>query len=77
MREMSTAPRDGTRIDVYLGDVSESERIWYCGLCNGRWSIDWHFVQGKFRPFLHGAVIPTFVKPTGWRPRDGNANSTF
>ena len=63
---IETAPRDGSTIDVWLGDASESDIDFYC--CPGtKRSPAWSYKQGRFRP-LGGlpTVVTTFVEPTHW-----------
>lgn len=65
---MDTAPRDGTIIDVWLGDASKDDVAFYCTPGTRR-SPTWHYLNGKFRPYLCGGMsMPCFVKPTHWRP---------
>lgn len=65
---IDTAPRDGTVIDVWLGDCDEDDRAFYC--CGKtRRSTAWSWKNGKFRP-LGGLVdsVPVTVQPTHWMP---------
>ena len=63
---IETAPKDGTIIDVWLGDCSEDDRCFYCS-GETRRSPSWAWHNGKFRP-CGGLNIPTFVQPTHWMP---------
>ena len=64
---IETAPKDGTIIDVWLGDADAGERSFYCapGSCR---SANWHWLEGKWRPFAGASVLVTFVQPTHWQP---------
>lgn len=74
-QDISTAPKDGTVIDVWLkGTLSDIK--FYCstpphkirrGEYGGR-SVAWHYLNGKFRPFLGGLTLTTFIEPTHWQP---------
>ena len=61
---MDSAPRDGTVIDVWLGDCDESDRQFYC-TGDTRRSPGWAWSNGKFRP-CDGLNIAVFVVPTHW-----------
>jgi hypothetical protein len=63
-RTMDSAPRDGTPIDVWLGNASESDVDFYCTKGSRR-SPGWIWSNGKFRPV---AGLPTFEVPTHWMP---------
>ena len=65
---IETAPKDGTIIDVWLGDCDEGDRQFYC-TGNTRRSPGWWWSGGKFRPLggLH-PLVPVFVEPTHWMP---------
>lgn len=65
---IETAPKDGTIIDVWLGNASESDVDFYC-TAGTRRSPGWSWKQGKFRP-LGGlkVAMPTFEVPTHWMP---------
>jgi hypothetical protein len=65
---IDSAPKDGTIIDVWLGNASEDDVQFYCTE-GGRRSPAWSWKQGKFRP-LGGldVAMPVFVEPTHWRP---------
>ena len=65
---IETAPKDGTRIDVWLGDASKDDLLFYCHDGSKR-SIDWYWKNGKFRPYMPGKHIAScFVIPTHWKP---------
>lgn len=66
---IETAPRDGTIIDVWLGDADSSDLDFYCQSRTCKRSANWHWSHGKFRPFT-GSNVPltTFVEPTNWMP---------
>ena len=65
---IETAPRDGTIIDVWLGDADMRDVEFYCTHGTRR-SPGWWFSNGKFRPL--GGLEPAmtvFVTPTHWMP---------
>jgi hypothetical protein len=67
---IETAPRDGTIIDVWLGNVSKSDADFYCSPGTRR-SPAWSWRGDRFRPLggLPGfEMMTTFVKPTHWMP---------
>lgn len=64
---IESAPKDGTIIDVWLGDTGPSDLAFYCA-SNTRRSPNWHWMNGKFRPFGGLLQIPVFVVPTHWMP---------
>ena len=74
-QSIDSAPRDGTVVDVWLiGSLSDIE--FYCssppqkvgrGKYCGR-SAGWMWLVDKWRPFLSGLNMPTFIQPTHWRP---------
>jgi hypothetical protein len=65
---IETAPKDGTVIDVWLGDASASDRQFYC-TGETRRAPGWAWVVDKWRPVLaEGRVLSTFVQPTHWMP---------
>lgn len=66
---IETAPKDGTIIDVWLGDADERDVSFYC-IPTSRRAVGWSWKNGKFRP-LGGLNIemPTFVVPTHWMPQ--------
>jgi hypothetical protein len=66
-RPIETAPRDGTVIDVWLGNAEPGDVEFYCTPGTKR-ACDWHWFRGKFRPRLGLQAMPTFVVPTHWRP---------
>jgi hypothetical protein len=64
---IETAPKDGTVIDVWLGDADAPEVDFYCTFGTRR-SAGWQWRQGKFRP-VHGMHVPVVgVQPTHWMP---------
>ena len=65
---IETAPKDGTIIDVWLGEADRSDVEFYCTTGTRR-SAGWCFKNGKFRP-LGGLepAMPVFVIPTHWMP---------
>ena len=65
---IETAPQDGSIFDVWLGgDVELSDLQFYC-VPGSRRSSDWHWFEGKFRPYVGLVSVPTFVEPTHWQP---------
>lgn len=67
---IETAPRDGTIIDVWLGDCDEPDRQFYC-TGDTRRSPGWQWENGKFRPATGGLGLPVFWQPTHWMPLPG------
>ena len=74
-QDISTAPRDGTIIDVWLQE-SMSDIRFYCSseplrirdsIYGGR-AAGWFWKDGKFRPYLKCLNMTTFVEPTHWMP---------
>ena len=63
---IETAPKNGTIIDVWLGDCDESDRKFYCS-GETRRSPGWAWANNKWRPW-GGLNSATFVKPTHWMP---------
>lgn len=72
-KDMSSAPKDGSVIDVWLeGSLTDIE--FYCqqppiGILGNIWggrSAGWHFLNGKFRPYMRGLGMPVFIQPTMW-----------
>lgn len=67
-RPIEEAKKDGTIIDVWLGDASESDVNFYC-TDGTRRSPGWSWYRGKFRPCAGLDVqVPVFVTPTHYRP---------
>lgn len=67
-QQIETAPRDGTVIDVWLGDCDESDRQFYCD-ADTRRSPAWGWKNGKFRPCSEfPGTMTVFVQPTHWMP---------
>jgi len=66
-RPIETAPKDGTVVDVWLGDADEIERAFYC-TGGTRRSPGWWWYQGKWRPNGGLTVFLTLVQPTHWQP---------
>lgn len=66
---IETAPRDGSVIDVWLGEATVEEVRFYCTPGTRR-SAGWHFQHGKFRPAM-GLRMPVIVQPTHWMPVPG------
>lgn len=64
---IETAPKDGTIIDVWLGDADASDVEFYCGRDTRR-SASWRWLDGKWRPEMGLVSVPMFVVPTHWRP---------
>jgi hypothetical protein len=65
---IETAPKDGTIIDVWLGDCPPEDAFFYCGGKGSLRSANWHWQNGKFRPYLGLNILTTFVEPTHWMP---------
>lgn len=65
---METAPKDGTVIDVWLGDAYPEDVAFYCLSDKNRRSTNWHWLNGKFRPCCGISVLVTFVIPSHWMP---------
>jgi hypothetical protein len=68
---IETAPKDGTPIDVWLGNAEQSDIDFYCNDGTKR-STGWSFRHGQFRPAAVGVPsldrITVFVEPTHWMP---------
>lgn len=62
---MESAPRDGTPIDVWLGDAEDADVQFYCAPETRR-SPAWSWQKDKWRP-VGGLGSPVFVQPTHWR----------
>lgn len=67
-RPIESAPKDGTCFDAWLGDAEDEDLEFYCGNTKYRRSPNWHWLDGKFRPFMGLRPIPVFVQPTHWQP---------
>lgn len=67
-RPIETAPKDGTVFDVWLGDAPVRDADFYCGNKKYLRSPNWHWLEGKFRPFTGLRPVPVFVQPTHWMP---------
>jgi hypothetical protein len=63
---IETAPKDGTLIDVWLGDGSAEDVEFYCASRRSRRSTNWHWREGKFRPFVGLGMPIVTVRPTHW-----------
>jgi hypothetical protein len=66
-RPIAAMPKDGTVIDVWLGDASDDEVDFYCTPGTRR-SAGWHWFRDKWRPKMAGLQILVFVQPTHGRP---------
>ena len=72
-QDISTAPKDGTVFDVWLGDTDEPfspKRVdidFYCTKGTRR-SPGWTWAEGKFRPCVGLPHLTTFVQPTHFMP---------
>lgn len=64
---ISTAPKDGTVIDVWLGDADEIDVQFYCTRGTRR-APGWHWHGGKWRPDTGLTTVIVFVQPTHWQP---------
>ena len=65
-RPIAEAPRDGTVVDVWLGDAEPADVDFYCTPGTRR-APAWHWLQGKWRPALGLNVMTVFVQPTHYR----------
>jgi hypothetical protein len=72
---IETAPKDGTVIDVWLrGSLDDIEfycqgppmRVLGADQYQGR-SAGWMWLNDKFRPYMRGLHMPTFIQPTHWQ----------
>jgi hypothetical protein len=63
---IETAPKDGTVIDVWLGNASKSDVLFYCTPGTRR-SCGWHWSNGKFRPTMGLQTPAVFIVPTHWQ----------
>ncbi len=64
---MDSAPKDGTIIDVWLEEADEEELNFYCTRGTRR-SANWHYLDGKFRPYLGLFKAAVFIQPSHWTP---------
>jgi hypothetical protein len=64
---IETAPKDGTIIDVWLGEATEDVIDFYCAEGTRR-ATDWHWKKGQFRPYMPGTMVTVFAQPTYWMP---------
>jgi hypothetical protein len=64
---LSTAPRDGTIFDAWLGDAEPADIDFYCTPGTRR-APGWAWYRDKFRPISGLTQIPVFVVPTDWMP---------
>lgn len=64
---IETAPRNGTIVDVWLGDAEEEDIDFYCSPGTRR-ACDWSWRDGKWRPHIRGLSLTVFVQPTHWMP---------
>lgn len=67
---IDTAPKDGTIIDVYLGNSSEEMVKYYCCPYT-KIAHSWHYKNGGYRPALGLENITPCCNeiPTHWRPK--------
>jgi hypothetical protein len=64
---IETAPKDGTIIDVWLGDADQSDIAFYCTPGTKR-SSGWYYKNSKFRPNMGLGILTVFIQPTHWMP---------
>jgi hypothetical protein len=64
---IENAPKDGTVIDVWLGDADAEDVEFYCTRGTRR-SAGWSWRQGKFRPEMGLGMPVVTVRPTHWMP---------
>lgn len=63
---IESAPKDGTLVDVWLGNADPEECEFYCGSKDYRRSTGWRYQHGRFRPHV-GLMLPVVtVFPTHW-----------
>lgn len=68
-QSIETAPKDGTLIDVWLGNAEKSDVELYCAQGDGKRSTGWYWSNGKFRPHMGlRNMMACFVCPTHWMP---------
>jgi hypothetical protein len=64
---IKTAPKDGSVIDVWLGEADDDEAAFYCTPGTRR-SCGWLYRSERFRPAM-GLPLPVVtVRPTHWMP---------
>lgn len=67
-RTIDSAPKDGTIIDVWLGEeVEDGDHGFYCSPGTRR-ATSWHWKGGKFRPYTGLMNMPVAIAPTHWMP---------
>lgn len=64
-QDISTAPMDGTVVDVWLGDGDDEDLQFYCAPGSRR-SCDWAWREGKLRPVMGLQMPVVTVRPTHW-----------
>lgn len=72
-KPISSAPKDGTIFDVWLGDTDgpfspESTDIEFYCTKGTRRSPGWAWINRKFRPYSGLLGITVFVQSTHWMP---------
>jgi hypothetical protein len=67
-RDIESVPLDGTIVDVWLGDGDAEDVEFYCAPGSRR-GADWHWRQGRMRPYLGLGLPVVTVRPTHWRHR--------
>lgn len=64
---IETAPKDGSLVDVWLGNAEVDEVEFYCDRGTRR-ATGWHYRNGKFRPHMGLGLPVVTVTPTHWMP---------
>lgn len=64
---IETAPRDGTLVNVWLGEADAEDVAFYC-IPGTRLSTGWTWRQGKLRPAMGMWMPVVTVRPTHWMP---------
>jgi hypothetical protein len=64
---IESAPKDGTVVDVWLGDADDEDVEFYCTPGTRR-SCGWAWKLDKFRPVAGLHVLVVTVRPTHWMP---------
>jgi hypothetical protein len=69
--DISTVPKNGTRVKVRFSPkyLSSGEIKFYLIDKDG-WADDWYYAQDQMRPYVGGKIMPVFICPVAWMPRN-------